>query len=137
MNITNNLINFKGIKKMPDSENNKTTKNYIEAAIAGLIEDAERMVPENGQYKPLATYIEVKGKHNTARVAIEHDPLNPKTQRVLNVGVYKNGTDKIYSRYPISGTKKEIMDYLGSKNAPAEIYTHIKELSDKVDKNYQ
>ena len=137
MNITNRTINFKGINNLPNSEDKKTTKEYIKMAISDLIKDAERMVPENGKYTPLSAYIEVTKKNNTARIAIEHDPINPKTQRVLNIGVYKNGTDKIHSRYPISGTKKEIINYLSSKDAPAEIYKHIKELSDKVDKSFE
>ena len=135
MNITNNIINFKGKSNLPSSENKKTTQDYIKMAISDLVKDAERMVPENGKYTPLSAYIEITGKYNTARVAIEHDPLNPKTQRVLNIGVCKNGTDKIYSRYLISGTKKEIISYLNSENTPDEIYKHIMGLSDKVDNN--
>ncbi len=135
--ITNNKINFQGLskpqsrKKMTDEE---VLKEYIKEATQYLAKGGERMVPENGKYTPYSVFVEVKGTSNIARVAIEHDPLDPKTQRLINIGVYKNGSNKIYSRYPISGTKKEILEYLKSKKSQDEIYNHIIELSDKVNK---
>ena len=134
MKIAFNNINFKGITNPNNKEmiDTKTLKEYVNIATKKLV-DSERMIPENGQYAPLAVYVEVKGENKTARVAVEHDPLDPKNQRVLNIGVYENGSDKVYSMYTVSGTKKEILDYLKDEKSSEDIYKHIVELSERLE----
>ena len=136
MNVTfNKITGFKGIDKTNSSKNmidTKTLKEYVNIAADKLV-DNERMIPENGQYAPLAVYVDIKGEEKTARIAVEHDPINPKTQRVINLGVHKNGSDKMYSMYTVSGTKKEILNYLKNKKSKEEIYNHIVDLANRVE----
>lgn len=140
MNVLN-IVSFKGIYNVQNKNNDGNIKkdrlkDYVKEALSSLAEDGERSIPENGRFSPRAVYLNVAGTQNNGRIAVEYDPREPKTQRLLNVGVSRKGTDKIISRYPVVGTKAEILNYLKDKKSIDEIHNHIVELSDKVDKQY-
>lgn len=139
MNVLN-LVSFKGTHNVQNNDKSyiekDKLKDYVKEALSSLAKDGERSIPENGRFSPRAVYLNVVGTQNNGRIAVEFDPREPKTKRLLNVGVLKKGSDKIISRYPVVGTKSQILDYLKDEKSIDEIHNHIVELSDKVDKQY-
>lgn len=142
MNLVN-LINFKGAHNVQNQSDNNTVdsnnklKSYIKEALSSLAKDGERNIPENGKFHPRAVYLDVVGTQNNGRVAVEFNPKEPNAGRVLNVGVSRNRSDKITSRYLKEGTKNEILNYLKNEESTDEVQSCIKELSKKVDEQYK
>ncbi len=136
--ITNGYINFRGLNKVEQKplSNKEKTKKSMNAALDYIKENAERRVPENGKYTKLMALFDINGTSNEARIAIEYDPVDPKNKRTVTAGVVRKGTDRLYTSYISTGTKKEILEFLNSKECPDTVYKSVKKLSSKVDEYF-
>lgn len=101
-----------------------------------LEQKAEKEVPENGLFKHCFVTIVIPKSNNKGLISIEPDPKNPKELRTLIVGAHHKNRDRLSSNIMITGTKKEIMDYLKSDDNREEIVNSILELSKSVDDFY-
>lgn len=142
-NVNNNFnktnINFSGINKDKPQKmlSREERMNLLMSQVRTiLLEDAERQVPENGQFRRVNTLFDIPETSNEGILSIEHDELEPKTQRRLKMSVRHENSDRLVSNYILKGTKKEILDYLKDDNNLAKLIEIANELSDKTDVFY-
>jgi len=138
-NNNNNFIaSFSGIKRNKPAMLDKTAKMNIlvpksKEVLLGI---AERAVPENGQFKKVFVSFRIPESQNEALLTIEHDSKEPKTQRLLSIGVHHQNSDRLISNFLLRGTKKEILTYLKDDKNSKIIIDYVNHLSDKVDESY-
>lgn len=101
-----------------------------------LTDIAEKEVPENGQFRKVFVSFDIPNSTNEAKLIIEQDETEPKTQRRLSVGVHHQNSDRLISNYLLKGTKKEIIDFLKDDNNNQEIIDAVNILSSKTDDYY-
>ncbi len=142
MNINNNYNNynssFSGIDKdkIPMLSDDEKTNLLIEKSRDILYQRAEREVPENGKFRKIFVAFDIPQTQNEALITIEHDAIDPKTNRRLSVGVHRQNSDRITSNYIFKGPKKEVLDYLKNNDNQNELYKIVTDLSKSVDDYY-
>lgn len=137
-NQNNYNTSFSGIRKDKPVMLDKAAKmNILVPKSKEVLSDiAQREVPENGQFKKVFVSFKVPETQNEALITIEHDSKEPKTQRILSVGVHHQNSDRLVSNFLLKGTKKEILDYLKDDKNNQDIINYINHLSGKVDESY-
>ncbi len=124
----------KGNSPMPDRD--EIIKKLTNMAVSYLKDVSERAVPENGKFTNSFVTIELPESQNIALISIEPSAKEPKTQRILLVGVRNKYSDRIFSNYMFTGTKKEVLDYIDGGKNNSEIIESINTLSKKADDFY-
>lgn len=124
----------KGNSPMPDRD--EIIKKLTNMAVSYLKDVSERAVPENGKFTNSFVTIELPESQNIALISIEPSAKEPKTQRILLVGVHNKHSDRIFSNYMFTGTKKEVLDYIDGGKNNSEIIESINTLSKKADDFY-
>ena len=119
---------------MPDRD--EIIKKLTDMAVSYLRNVSERTVPENGKFANSFVTIELPESQNIALISIEPSAKEPKTQRILLVGVHNKYSDRIFSNYMFTGTKKEVLDYIDGGKNNSEIIDSINTLSKKADDFY-
>lgn len=121
MNVNNHNNNYNTTFKTTNGENkvplDKEAKMNIlmDVCKKDLLEEGERMIPENGKFSKVIIGFYVPETNNMGMFKVEHDTKDPKTQRILSIGVYHKNSDRVISNILKVGTKKEILDYVKSK----------------------
>lgn len=144
MDITNNYnqysaASFSGVKKENPNKMNKDEKMklLIDKGFKLLHDKAEREVPENGPFaSKVFMAFDVPDSQNEALMVIEHDKIDPKTQRRLSVKLHRPNSDRYESHYMFKGTKQEILDYLNKAENQPDFINSVNELSKSVDDYY-
>ena len=140
-NINNNfnsqnngqISNNKGQKLLSGDERLNIIVEDVQKILA---ERSEREVPENGKFLRVGMFFPIPDTSNEAVLSIVHDELEPKDKRRFEVGVRHKYSDKITSQDIISGTKKEIIEYLKNSNNKDVLKKTVLELSKYVDDNH-
>lgn len=108
------------------------TQSYIIEAMSWLADAVE-----NGEKRKdgdLAVYLEVCGTNNTSRIAYTHISGDPPNVFTLTIGVYRNGSDRIYSQYDFVGTNEEFYEYVRKPVYEyRKFYERIMSMSDRSD----
>lgn len=141
MNVNNNInqynSSFSGIKKDKTSmTKDEKTMFLLEKGMGVLHDRAEREVPENGKFTRLFIAFKVPETQNEAIVAIEHDALNPKDSRRVSVGVHRECSPRLESKYIFKGTKKEVLDFVKNEETIDKLFSSVNDLSNSVDDYY-
>lgn len=142
MNINNNFNNyntsFNGIEKKEQKmfDMNEAMTVLMNACKDGLCNAAERKVPENGIFGKVSVAFTIPKSDNKGLLYITHNGENPKTQRVLSVGVHHKNSDRMISNILAEGTKEEILSYLKSGENTQELIDIVNHLSDKTNEYY-
>ncbi|MBQ4122731.1 hypothetical protein IJD44_03285 [bacterium] len=142
MRINNKFNNYKtsfnGIDKKETkmTEKNEDMKFLLNACKEGLHNAAELKVPENGQFGRVSVGFVIPDSNNKGLLYITHSEENPKTQRLLSVGVHHKNSDRVISNLLLDGNKQEILEYLKSEENTQSIVDIINGLSDKTDEFY-
>ncbi len=138
-NNYNNYANSLGKLNKGDivMENNEQVfKKIVNTSNEMLANLAERLVPENGKFNSVAIDYKLPKSNNMAKVMIECDLEDPKTQRRISVGVHHKDRDRLISNYICKGTKKEVLDYLKAEENKQTFFDTINELSAKTNEYY-
>lgn len=142
MNVNNHNNNYNTSFKSTSGENkmplDKEAKMNIlmDVCKKDLLEEGERMIPENGKFSKVIIGYYVPETNNMGMLRVEHNPKDPKTQRILSIGVYHKNSDRVISNILKVGTKKEILDYVKSKESTQIFIDTTNALSDKTDEYY-
>lgn len=142
MNINNNFNNydtsFNGIEKKEQKvfNMNEAMTVLMNACKDMLGNAAERKVPENGIFGKVSVAFGIPKSNNSGLFYITHSGEDPKTQRVLSVGVHHKNSDRMISNILAKGTKEEILAYLKSEENTQEIIDIVTNLSAKIDDYY-
>lgn len=142
MDINNNFNNYKasfsGIEKKENKmfDKNKAMNILMTSCKEGLYNAAERKVPQNGIFSKISVAFEIPKSNNEGLLYITHSAEDPKTQRVLSVGVHHKNSDRMISNILLKGTKEEILANLSSKENTQELVNIVNHLSDKTDEYY-
>ncbi len=142
MDINNNLNNYNnsidfGKKGKPVKVDRSIRMNVLATKVKEiLLEQSERRIPENGKFGKVSMGFYVPDSDNMGILYAEYDPKDPKTQRILSVGVYHKNSDRITSNIVAKGTKKEILEYLKSQDNNEELIKTIDDLSAATDEYY-
>ena len=91
---------------------------------------------KNGKFRKIFVAFDIPQTQNEALITIEHDAIDPKTNRRLSVGVHRQNSDRITSNYIFKGPKKEVLDYLKNNDNQNELYKIVTDLSKSVDDYY-
>ena len=89
-------------------------------------------IPEKGIFRPYGFTFDVYGTQNKGMMQVEY---KCGADRMLKLGVLREGTDRLYSHFLPSGTNQELIAYLEAPNSLSDWLDSIKHLSDSVD-NY-
>ncbi len=137
-NLDTGKIFFTGVKKDSNVETDKNAvfKKIVRTSNEIIASSAERQVPENGKFKPVSVGYHIPGSQNMAKVIVECDGEEPKTQRRIRVGVHHQDRDRLTSNYIYKGTKKEVLEYLSDEKNLAQFIETIKKLAAETDKYY-
>lgn len=142
MNVNNNNNIYNTSFKSTSGENEMSLdKNadmilLMDLCTKDLSEKGERMIPENGKFSKVMVGFYVPNSNNKGMFKVEHDTEDPKTQRILSIGVYHKNSDRVISNILKVGTKKEILDYVKSKENTQVFIDTINALSEKTDEYY-
>lgn len=101
-----------------------------------LSDIAEREVPENGKFLKVYVDFPIPETMNEGILTIEHDEKDPKNLRRLSLGVHHQSKDRLFSNHLLTGTKKEIIDYLKDSSNQDKLIEFVSSLSDKNDEYY-
>ena len=138
--LYNYTPSFMGINKETGNSNmqqNEADMNYFMNKTMELISQrAEKEVPENGKFAPIAVSFQIPETNNKAKVIVAYDEINPKDFRRLAVGVQHKNSDRLTMNYILKGTKQEAIDYLNNSDSKNEIRKLIEYLSKKTDDYY-
>ena len=139
--IVNNNQNAK-INSINKGEQNTVDKNIdLEKSMLNLVlgckehlfERAQREMPQNGKFSKFGTVIDIPKTNNQAVFTINYDYENPRSERVLTLGVRHKNSDRMILNLMFSGTKEEILQKLSSKDDIQEFVSVIQKLSKEVD----
>jgi len=135
-----NLNNYNPIfsggnnKEMPKRELN--TAELAEKCTELLKDAAERQVPENDKFRKLFAAFYIPNSQFEVWISASHDEIQPKNMRRISVEVHHKNSDKFFSQYIYKGTKKEILNFLGSKNSQKTILEAVEQLHKRAEEDY-
>ncbi len=111
-------------------------KIIIPKAQAYLAETAQREVPENGLFTKVYAAFEVPDSNNNGLLYIIPHPKNNKTERIFLIGVHHKNSDRLFSNEILTGTKKEIINFIKDSKNQKEITDTVYKLSKQSDSFY-
>ena len=83
---------------------------------------------ESGKNNPLRIGLTISGVDNQGILE-----LSKRGEWLVTIGVYRRGTDKLYSHYLCQGDKDKVLAYLRDESSREELYNSLQELSDRID----
>lgn len=105
-------------------------KDLTEAMGDLLAEHIEKNSPVCITFRPCGYRFSIPGTQNEGVVRLTY--THPKMIG-MNIGVYRMGTDRVYSNFFSSRTGEEMIRYLRSPEAHREWQTQIEHLSNRAD----
>lgn len=137
-NFNNYKTSFNGVEKKETKmfDKNRAMNVLVTTCKEELHKSAERKVPENGIFGKVSIAFGIPKSDNKGLFYITHSAENPKDQRVLSVGVHHKNSDRMTSNILLTGTKKEILEYLKSEENTQALIDTVNHLSDKTDEYY-
>ena len=98
-----------------------------------LVKGLRTQVPEKGIFQPYGFHFDIFGTKNQGMMQVEY---KSGADRMLKLGVFRKGTDRLYSHFLPRGTNQELIAYLEDPNSLTDWLDSIKHLSDTVDDNW-
>ena len=95
-----------------------------------LIKGLQTKIPKSSAFPPFGFGFDIIDSSNHGLMRIEY---YREDQRMLRLGVYRKGTDRLYSNYLKTGTNEALITYLQDSCRIPEWLEAMNHLSAKVD----
>ena len=109
----------------------KDVKKLYRAVAEHLAEKAQDNVPETGRFKKYTIAGHFTGENIRGILGIE-EGYQSDSARCVSLGVCCDGDDRMVSNFLFTGTKQEILEWLGSPEGQQEIADAYIHLEDKL-----
>ena len=113
--------------------NQEKQRLVMERLAEELVKGLRTRIPEKGIFKPYGFRFDVYGTKNVGMMQVEY---KSGADRILKLGVLREGTDRLYSNFLPSGTNQDLIAYLENPDNLSDWLTSIQHLSDTVDAYY-
>ncbi len=136
-NFNKSNTSFSGINKDSKEMNKESIMNNIVKNCQKAINDVgDRYVPENGKFEKFNISFDIPESSYQGLVTVEADRKVPENQRRLSVRIHHKNSDRIFSNYLFTGTKKEVFDYSQKEEFVSSFLDSIDQLIKSADDYY-
>lgn len=98
-----------------------------------MIQRIENEVPQSGNFRNISVSFMIPETQNRAVLLIEHSLTGTPEQRRLQVGVLRDGTDRLCSNYLMHDTNEKIVKYLQQEKIVEVLIPYYKMHANKLN----
>ena len=90
-------------------------------------------IPQSGRIQPFRIRFHIPGTRNIGLFIIESAESGSADDRYLQIGVFRENTDRLTSHYLTRGTNAALIEYLKTDELAEKLKSDFSHLSDKTD----
>lgn len=120
---------FEKKKRWTDEEK---FEKLTEFTIKEICARVEKEVPKEGHFPGIGQFFSLPGTENLVQIQVIHPSTAPSWERCVRLGVYREGGDRLHEIFLKTGTKEEVLHYLGREGLTKEWMDDIRRLSERV-----
>ena len=98
-----------------------------------MIQRIQKEIPQRGSFGKISVSFDIPETKNSAMLLLEHSLTGTPDQRRLQIGVRREGTDRLHSNYLMHDTNENIIKYLERHDIIDVLIPYYKMHSEKVD----